>query len=423
VDAQTVDATIDETTKDYMKHARLPGFRPGKAPRHLIVKSFAEQIDDDVRRKLISENFRKAVAEQKLNIVGAPDIEEIQFGRGQALQFAATVETAPEFELPEYKGLPVMRPVATVTEEDIERAMNVLREQRAVYNDVQREVRDGDFVVVDYTGTCEGRPITEISPTASGLTEKKGFWLHVAKDSFIPGFTEQLIGAKAGEQRTVNVEFPADFVAAQLSGRKGVYEVTVVQVKEKGLPELSDEFAKSYGAESLAVLRQGVHSDLQKELNQKIKRGVREQLMKELLGRVAFDLPESVVVNETRNVVYDLVRENQQRGVTREMIDKQKDQIFSYANNSAKDRIKAAFILGRIAQQEGIKVEPDELTQRILHLAQQTQTKPDKLVKELQERNGFGEIQEQIISSKVLEFLEQQAKIEEVLPAPGTPAA
>jgi trigger factor len=175
VDAQTVDATIDETTKDYMKHARLPGFRPGKAPRHLIVKSFAEQIDDDVRRKLISENFRKAVAEQKLNIVGAPDIEEIQFGRGQALQFAATVETAPEFELPEYKGLPVMRPVATVTEEDIERAMNVLREQRAVYNDVQREVRDGDFVVVDYTGTCEGRPITEISPTASGLTEKKGF--------------------------------------------------------------------------------------------------------------------------------------------------------------------------------------------------------------------------------------------------------
>jgi trigger factor len=406
-----------------MKHARLPGFRPGKAPRHLIVKSFAEQIDDDVRRKLISENFRKAVAEQKLNIVGAPDIEEIQFGRGQALQFAATVETAPEFELPEYKGLPVMRPVATVTEEDIERAMNVLREQRAVYNDVQREVRDGDFVVVDYTGTCEGRPITEISPTASGLTEKKGFWLHVAKDSFIPGFTEQLIGAKAGEQRTVNVEFPADFVAAQLSGRKGVYEVTVVQVKEKGLPELSDEFAKSYGAESLAVLRQGVHSDLQKELNQKIKRGVREQLMKELLGRVAFDLPESVVVNETRNVVYDLVRENQQRGVTREMIDKQKDQIFSYANNSAKDRIKAAFILGRIAQQEGIKVEPDELTQRILHLAQQTQTKPDKLVKELQERNGFGEIQEQIISSKVLEFLEQQAKIEEVLPAPGTPAA
>src|SRR5262245_3197615 len=99
VDAQTVDATIDETTKDYMKHARLPGFRPGKAPRHLIVKSFASQIDDDVRRKLISENFRKAVAEHKLSVVGAPDIEEIQFGRGQALQFAATVETAPEFEL------------------------------------------------------------------------------------------------------------------------------------------------------------------------------------------------------------------------------------------------------------------------------------------------------------------------------------
>jgi len=422
VDAQTVDATIDETTKDYMKHARLPGFRPGKAPRHLIVKSFASQIDDDVRRKLISENFRKAVTEQKLNVVGAPDIEEIQFGRGQALQFAATVETAPEFELPDYRGMPIKKPVATVTEEDIERAMNVLREQRAVYNDVQREVQDNDFVVVHYTGTCDGKPITDTAPTARGLTEKKDFWLHVAKDSFIPGFTEQLIGAKAGEQRTVTVDFPADFVSAQLSGKKGVYEVTVVQVKEKALPELNDEFAKSYGAESLAVLRQGVHSDLQKELNQKIKRGTREQLMKELLNRVKCDLPESIVVNETKNVVYDVVRENQQRGVTREMIDQQKDQIFSYANNSARDRVKAAFVLGRIAQQEGIKAEPEEITQRILYLAQQTQTKPDKLVKELQERNGISEIHEQIISSKVLEFLEQQAKVEDVLPTPGTPA-
>ena len=416
VDAPAVDAAFEEITREFMKQVRLPGFRPGKSPRHLVIKAFASQIDDEVRRKLISQAYRDAIKEQKLNVVGSPDIEEIQFNKGQPLQFAATLETAPEFELPEYKGIPVKREMAAVTEEDIERALNVLREQRAGYNDVDRAVQSGDFVVVNYIGTCEDKPITDTAPTARGLTEKKDFWLHVEKDSFIPGFTEQLIGAQKGEKRTVSVDFPADFVPAQLAGKKGIYEVEVVQAKEKVLPELDEEFVKSFGAESAEKLREGVRNDLQNELSYKIKRAVRDQLVRALLERVQCDLPESVVLNETRNVVYDIVRENQQRGVSREIIDQQKDQIFSVANNSAKERVKVAFVLGRIAEKEGIKAERDEITQRILVLAQQYQIKPEKMVKQLQERNGFAEIHEQIISAKVLDFLELNAKVEEVLP-------
>jgi trigger factor len=422
VDAPAVDVAFEEITKEFIKQVRLPGFRPGKAPRHLVVKAFGPQIESEVKRRLISEKYRQAIAEQKLHVVGSPDIEEIQFGRSQPLQFAATLETAPEFDLPEYKGLPVKKQIATVTEEDIERALNVLREQRVVYLDVAREVMDGDFVVVNYTGACEGKPITETAPTARGLTEKKDFWLHVAKDSFIAGFTEQLIGAKAGERRTVQVEFPADFVPQQLAGKRGVYEVEIVQVKEKTLPELNDEFARAFGADNFEVLRAGVVRDLQNELNYKIKRSVREQLMRGLLGRVNFELPESVVLTETRNAVYDIVRENTERGVTREVIDRQKDQIFTFASNSAKDRVKAAFVLGRIADKEGITADKNEVAQRIVFLAQQNQIKPEQMVKQLQERNGIVEIQEQIISSKVLDFLEQHARIEEVLPAAGTPA-
>jgi trigger factor len=254
------------------------------------------------------------------------------------------------------------------------------------------------------------------------LTEKKDFWLHVAKDSFIPGFTEQLIGAKVGEKRTVNVDFPADFVAKELSGKKGVYEVEVTQVKEKALPELNDEFARSFGAEDTARLRAGVHDDLQNELNFKIKRGVRDQLVRELLQRVTCELPESIVLNETRNVVYDIVRENQQRGVPKDVIEKQKDEIFSGANNSAKLRVKAAFVLGRIAEKEGIKADQKEITQRILQLADQYQIKPEQMIKQLRDRNGFGEIEEQIVSAKVLDFLELNAKVEEALPTGVTPA-
>jgi trigger factor len=303
-----------------------------------------------------------------------------------------------------------------VTEDDLERALNVLREQRATYLDVARPVQDGDYVVVNYTGSCDGKPITETAPSARGLTEKKDFWLHVAPDSFIPGFTGQLIGAQGGDRRTVNVDFPSDFVTRELSGKKGVYEVEIVQVKEKVLPEPTDEFAGSFGAADMAKLREGVRSDLQNELKHKIKRSVRDQLVRELLQRVNCELPESIVMNETKNVVYDIVRENQQRGVAKEIIEQQKGQIFSVANNSAKDRIKAAFVLGRIAEKEGIQADQKEITQRILLLADQYQIKPEQMVKQLRDRNGFGEIEEQIISAKVLDFLELHAKVEEVLP-------
>ena len=174
IEAQKVDETFEAVTKDFRREANLPGFRPGKAPREMVLRKYEKEIQDETKRKLISEAYRKAVEEQKLDVLGYPDIEEIQFGRGQALQFAATIETAPEFELPEYKGLPVKRELRSVTDADVERALNLLREQRASFKTVDAPVQTGDIAVVNYTGTCEGKPITEIAPTAKGLTEQKG---------------------------------------------------------------------------------------------------------------------------------------------------------------------------------------------------------------------------------------------------------
>jgi len=148
---------------------------------------------------------------------------------------------------------------------------------------------------------------------------------------------------------------------------------------------------------------------------------VRDQLVRELLNRVKCELPESIVLSETRSAVYDIVRENQERGVAKTTIEQQKDQIFSVANNSAKDRIKAAFILGRIAEKEGIKADQKEITQRVLWLAQQYNISPEQMIKQLRERNGVAEIEEQIVSAKVFDFLELQAQVEEVLPGTGAP--
>ena len=416
VEAKDVDVAFESMAKDFQRQVSLPGFRPGKAPRDMVLKKYDKDIHDEVKKKLIPDAYRKAVEQQKLDVVGYPDIEEIQFGRGQALQFAATIETAPEIQLPEYKGLPVKREVASVTEADIERALNLLRQQQTSFQTVTRPVQAEDVVVVNYNGNCNGKPIIETAPAAKSLTEAKSFWINVEPNSFIPGFAVQLVGAQAGDKRTVNVDFPADFVTPELAGQKGVYDVEVVEVKEKVLPALDEAFAKAYGAENLEKLLEGVRTDLQNELTYKQNQSLRVQLVRALLDRVNFDLPESVLTQETRNVVYDLVRENQKRGVARELIEQQKEQIYSAASHSAKDRVKAAYLIQRIAEKEDIKVAQAEVAARIQHLARMYQITPDKFLKDLQKRNGLIEIYDQIMNEKVMEFLQNNAKVEDVPP-------
>ncbi len=422
VEAEKVNEAFVSVTRDYRKHANLPGFRPGKAPEEMVVRKYEKDIQDEVKRKLISESYRNAVEEQKLDVLGQPDIEEIQFNRGQPLQFAATVETAPEFQLPEYKGLPAKREARSVTDADVDQALTILREQRTNFKTVERVVQTGDIAVVNYTGTSEGKPITEIAPTAKGLTEQKGFWVEATSNSFIPGFADQLMGAKAGDKRTVNVDFPADFVTKELAGKKGVYEVEVTEVKEKVLPPLDEELAKAYGAESLEKLQAGVRKDLENELTFKQTRSIRDQLLQELMSRVNFELPESAVAHETRNVVYDLVRENTKRGISREDIEQQKDRIYSAASANAKNRVKIAFLLQKIAEKEDIKVSQEEIGHRIQHLAGMYQIPPDQFLRDLKKRNGLIEIYDQVMNEKVIEMLQQNAKIEEVAPAPAAAA-
>jgi trigger factor len=414
VDAKAVDEIFDAITKDYQKQAALPGFRPGKAPRDMVAKKYEADIKDDAKRKLIGENYRKALDDKKLHVIGNPDIEEIQFGRGQILQFAATIETAPEFELPQYKGLTVKREEKSVTDADVERAIGLLAQQHVKFETVARELKMGDVAVVNYTGTCDGKPITETAPTAKGLTEQKNFWVDIAPNTFIAGFAEQLVGAKAGDKKTVTVDFPADFVTKQLAGKKGIYEVEVVEVKEKISPPIDDELAKKFGAENLEKLRAGVRVDLENELKATQRRSIQKQIIDAILGGANFELPETAVAHETRNVVYNIVQENSKRGVPRELIEKQKDEIYTAAARSAKERVRLAFLIQKIAEQEKISVSQEEVLQRVQQLSQAYQIPPDQFIKDLQKRNGVNELYDQIAHEKVLGFLEINAKIENV---------
>ncbi len=414
VDAKAVEDAFAATTKDYAKQAKMPGFRPGKAPEAMVARQYQKDIEEEVKRRLIGDTYRQGIKEQKLNVLGYPDIEEIQFSRGQTLQFAATVEITPDFELPEYRGLTATREPATVTEEDVTKALDALRDQAGSFEKIDRAVQENDYVVVNYTGTSEGKPLTEIAPTAKGLTEHKNFWVEVKPTSFIPGFAMQLIGAKAGEKRAVQIDFPADFVTPELAGKKAAYEVEVVEVKVKKLPELDDAFAKTYGTESVDKLREGVRQDLQNERNNRQRSSIRNQLVNTLVESIQFDVPESTLADETRSVVYGMVQENQRRGVPKELIENQKDQIFNAAKGIALGRVKMGFIFQKIAEKEGIRAENQEMSARITMLAQSAQMTPQKYLEELKKRDALAEVYQSLVHEKVMEFLHDVAKIEDV---------
>ncbi len=414
VPLEAVNTAFGDVSKQFRKEAKLPGFRPGRAPEHLIVKAYEPRIIEETRKQLFENSYRAAAQQEKLEVIVTLNVEEQQFGRGLPYAYNVTCEVVPDFTVPEYKGLTARREIAVPSDADVDRATNILREQQVKYNDVPRELQDGDVVVVNYTATLDGKPLTEIAPTARGLTEKQNFWIAVAKDSFLPGFTEQLQGAKIGDRRSVTVEFPAEFVAAELSKKLAVYDVEIVGVKEKSLPEVNEEFARSLGAETVQQLLDGIRRDLQNELILRQKRDVRDQLLKELLARVELDLPESVVAGETRDLVYNIVNENQKRGVPKEAIEQKKDEIYAGASRTARERVKAAFVLNRIARAEKIKAEQRDVINRVGALAQQNEVSMEKMIKLIQERGGFREIEQGVVTDKVMDFLELNAKIDDV---------
>ena len=415
VEAERVAGARAEILQEFRKVANIPGFRPGKAPEPMVEKRYAHEIDEELRKRVIPDTYRQALTEQKLRVVGYPQIESVDYQPGRALIYTAAVDTAPEFKLPEYKGISLKRKEVPVQPQEIEQTLESLRDQQAEFVTVEgRGLRTGDFAVINYTGVADGKPIAELAPDAKTLGENKDFWVLASSDSFLPGFCDQLLGAQAGEKRQVLIDFAADFPQKPLAGKKATYFVEVTAIKEKKLPEFNDELAKKVGVESLEKLKEEIRKGHAAERESQVQSDLRRQIVDYLLGKTSFELPESLVAQETRGIVYDLVRENTTRGVSKEQLEQKKDEILGFATQNAKDRLRSSFVLDAIAQQEQIKVEETEVEQRIAQLAQRYRMTPEKLKAQLAERDGLGEIEEQILVGKTLDFLLANAKVEAV---------
>ena len=418
IDAETVNAKFDAVAKDFRRHAHLHGFRPGKAPLANVMRSYGDKIGEEAKRTLMSDSYAKALKENELRPVIMPEVEELQFGHGKPFQYLATLEVTPAFEMPEYIGIEVEKERHSVNDADIAKALDTLREQRVSYADMDRPVVEDDFIVVNFTGTIDDKPITDLIKVARGLTEQKNFWLHKTQNPLIPGTVEALIGSSKGDKKTVTVTIPDDFVYEEIVGKEAKYEIEVVQVKEKSLPELDDKFAKGFGAESMDKLREGVENDLKNELEYSKKKSIRNQCVDKLLGAVNCDLPETIVNEATRAAVHNIVQQNHQRGVGKEIIEENKDKIYANAKTDAEVRVKANYILSKIAEKEGIKVTDKELSRQVAAMAAQQKVKPQKLAQQLKDNGTIYQVQEEIMNAKVIDLLEEKAKVTEIDPKP-----
>ena len=412
----------DSIANNYARYAKIPGYRPGKAPKAVIERKFRKDIQDEVTKKLVSKSYHEAIAEKQLRVVSLTNLEDVEFGDDRSMRFRATVVTAPEFELPEYKGIAVELPSAEVTDADIDEALERLREQSADFTDVpERPLAMEDFAVVDFDGSVDGVPISELAPNASkNLQGGKKFWLRVAPDNFLPGFVEQIIGMNIGETRSVQVEFPAEFPVAELAAKKADYAVTLNEIKQKVLPELNDEFAaKLMPEKTLHDLRHTLEHNIEHEKEHEIERAKEQQVVRFLHERITFDLPPALLKNETRRALNELVHRNRERGVPDEMLKDKEKELIEGAGSLAAHRLKTNFILHRIAEQEKIKITRDDIDERIREEAARYNVPVEKMRKELEQNDRIDSLAEELLLGKTLDFLKSNATVQ---PSSNSPA-
>src|SRR5437764_2485658 len=313
---EEVSKEWDAIASSFARFAKIPGYRPGKAPRAVIDKRFRKEIQEEVTKKLVSKSYHEAIEQKKLRVASLTNLEDVQFGEDRSMRFQATVVTAAEFKLTDYKSISVELPDTKVTEAEIDATLDRLRDQTADFVDVpERGAQMEDFVVVDFEGTIDGKPVREVAPNASkNLHGGKKFWVRLAPDNFLPKFCEQIVGQKKTETRTVTVDFPPDFMVKELAGKQASYSVTLSEIKEKVLPEVNDEFAaKLLPGKTMADLRHTIEHDLEHEKEHQVEHAKEEQIVKYLHEKTKFDVPPPLLRNEMKRALAELVQRNRAR--------------------------------------------------------------------------------------------------------------
>jgi len=427
LEAAEVSARHAATVAEFARLARIPGFRPGKAPADMVLKRFGRDIADEFKQKVVTQAYQSGLAEAKLDVLRLVDAQPGELAAGQPAEIRFTVDVRPQFDLPAYDSLETEVAPTEASEQEVEQAIESMRSERADFRVADRPSAKGDFVKLSYEGTLDGKPIADLSPDRPIYGRAPQTWEEVegSQEGLIPGLGSHLAGLKAGEKRTVAITFPAEFTALPaLAGATADYAVEVLEVRERVLPEIDAEFLKSHQAESVDELRTNVRNSLRMQKEYQNRSAQRRQVTEALVSRVEFELPASLIDLETQDVLRQFIEENMRRGVPQEQFEKDKKQLYDGARKAASARVKTQLILGRIADQEGIKLNENDMNAYIYRESMRSGISADKFVKQLSKHpEQLRSMQQNVILDKTVEFLVSKAKVTVKAPETSNPSS
>lgn len=405
---ERVGRAFDRAYRDLARRVRVPGFRPGKAPRSVLERMYGAAVAEELERQLVAETLPEALGQAELRPVAEPAIEARPPVGGAPFRYSARIEIEPEVELGEVRGLPGRRPEAEVSETDVLSELESLRERHAVLLEEPAEhtIESGHVVTIDFVGRIDGEPFEG----GSG----KDVELEVGSGRFVPGFEEQLVGARAGDDLEVRVSFPSDYRNEELAGKQAVFATHVASVRRRHVPELDDEFAKDVGDfESLEALRNRVREELVQTRERQATQELQRSLLDALIARTSFEVPPGMRERRLRSRLAG-ARRQLEGNVPPDALDAQLARWAEEWRPQAEREVREALLLTAVAEREGIEVSDDELDARIEALAASQRVEPARLRRAYREQELLEPLRAQLREEKALEFLVREAKVETI---------
>lgn len=382
--------------------AKIPGFRPGKAPRHILELHYKGDARDAVLKNLINDAYRQALTDHKIDPLGYPVVDDVEFD-DKKLAFKAQVEVRPKIKLSRVKGLSAKREKPVVKPEEIETQLTQMRETQAQYKAVEdRAAVMGNFVIADYTCLVDGKEVEK----------REGDWFELREEEYLKGFSKQLEGVKPGEDREVKVTFPEKMGRPEMAGKEAVFQVKVKEIKEKVLPELDDELAKTLGDhQTLKDLRKKIEGDLLAQ-KQKVKESEYERaLLDELLKHNKLDLPPKLLEKRIEQLYEDARSRFQAQGGPEGEFEKQKESMRPDIEKEARRQLHTAFLLDEIAETEKISVGEEDVHGKIRTIAERIRQPLEEVEKYYMNNEGaLQALADQVRNEKTLEFIKANTK-------------
>ncbi|MGX5173413.1 trigger factor [Aliikangiella sp. IMCC44653] len=400
VPAAKVDDVAVSRMKELAKTQRLNGFRPGKIPMNVIKKRFGPHVRQEVVSEVMQRSFYEAVLQEKLQPAGAPKIEPVTMEEGKDLEFTATFDIYPEIEVNALDSIKIEKVVAEVGDEDLSKMIDTLREQQANWVEVKRKSKEGDQVNIDFVGTIDGEEF------AGGKAD--GFDLELGAGRMIPGFEDQLVGTKAGDEVEVKVTFPEDYQNKDVAGKEALFATKVNAVNKKEALKMG-ELAEKLGIEdgSVASLKADIRKNMERELAQVLNTKVKEQVMDALVDSHEFEIPRSMIEQEIGNLKQQAMQQFGGQGAN---LPDLPSELFE---DKAMRRVKLGLLVGEVIKQNKITADKDQVKTKLEELASVYEKPEDVINYYLSDENRLNEVEQLVLEDSVIQFIQEKAKVTE----------